>query len=160
MKCLSRRKLADYQVGRLSQEERARVQRHLETCPRCQVEAQALEDTARLLRPMPTVEPPADLWARVSAQLTPRPHRVPWVGRRPTWQPALAGALALLIVLFAVFALPVLHGGAKLPLAPAGDIAVRAQLSAAWDNPLSDKAALGLAMLATTQEESSQEVMD
>lgn len=157
MGCAVRRKLADYEVGLLPAREAYAVARHLERCPDCQAELAALRATADLLRAEPPTDPPVDLWPAIRSRLTPRSART----RRPSraWQPALALAMVLLLVVAAVWVLPALQHQA-LPLAPAGDgdTVAQVQLAAAWEAPLADQAALGLAMLATLDEDRPLEV--
>jgi len=155
MNCRIKRKLADYQVGALPEPERAVVARHLEQCPACQAELAALERTGALLQPMPRADAPRHVWAGVASQLTPR--RAP---QRLHWAPAFAAAMVVLIVALAVF-VPMLHG--HFAHGPSQDAYADLQVAAAWNTPLADKAALGLALIATEESDplqDMQEVMD
>lgn len=158
MRCSIQRKLSDYQVGLLSPPERERVAAHLEVCASCRKEYAALQRTAEMLQPMPLRGAPPEVWRGVQSRLKPRRKSVghPLRLRRP----ALALAMVMLIVVMAVFMMPMLHHQANLPLAPSGDSYVAAQLSAAWDTPLSDSAAIGLAMVDMTADKSVSGVVD
>jgi anti-sigma factor RsiW len=161
MKCRTNQKLAAYQVGALNPHERAEVERHLHGCAACRAEMAALERTAQLLRPMPTADAPPQVWAHVARQLTPRhAGRRVAVPQRRNWMPAFAAAILVLIVALAVV-LPLMHG--HFAGAPSEVAYADLQLAAAWDTPLADKAALGLALLATEEVDplrELQEVMD
>src|SRR6202000_2684105 len=68
--------LGAYALGDLPPDERAALAAHLEGCPECQAELRELEGVAALL-PLadparieaPAVRPPADLGARIEAQI-------------------------------------------------------------------------------------------
>lgn len=158
MKCRITRKLASYQVGALNQREHADVARHVQGCATCRAELAALERTARLLGPMPVADAPPQVWAGIARQLTPRhaPLRVVVPARR-AWVPAFAAAMLVLIVALAVL-LPLMHG--QVTNAPSQIAYADLQLAAAWDTPLSDKAALGLAVLASEDADLLQGVQE
>lgn len=144
MKCSYHRKLADYQVGELQGPARARLAEHLVTCAACRRQLAALQATADLLLPMPLRDAPAATWRYVQARLTPRRSSV--ATRVRQWTPAFAAVMVLLIVAAAL--VPMTHT-APLPQQLADtDGYSQVQLAAAWDSPLADKAALGLAMIA------------
>ncbi|MBU0606435.1 MAG: hypothetical protein KKI08_01060 [Armatimonadetes bacterium] len=152
------RKLAAYQVGALTHQEHNDVARHVQGCPRCRAELAALERTAQLLRPMPVAEAPPQVWSGIARQLTPRhaPLRVVVPARR-AWVPAFAAAMLVLIVALAVV-LPLMHG--QVANNPSQIAYADLQLAAAWDAPLSDKAALGLAVLASEDADPLQGVQE
>lgn len=156
MKCRMCRKLADYQAGALNGPQRDDLARHLAACPTCQAELAALNRTAALLQPMPQADAPREVWARVACQLTPR-RTASGAGTRRVWIPAMAAAMLIVIVAFA-FVMPMLHGHVGAPAS--GDGYGDLQVAAAWDNPLSDKAALGLAMLATDDTDPLQDLQE
>jgi len=161
MKCRMNRKLAAYQVGALPPQERADVERHLHGCARCRAEMAALARTAQLLRPMPVADAPPQVWAHVARQLTPRHAGRRVATARPrNWMPAFAVAALMLIVALAVV-LPLMHG--HVANGPSQIAYADLQLAASWDTPLADKAALGLAVLASENSDplqSIQEAMD
>lgn len=142
MKCRYHRRLASYQVGLLSAAERKRLEAHLATCADCRQELADLEATTRLLGRVKPVDAPAPTWGQVQSRLTPRRRQ-----RSPLrqWSPVFAAALVLLMI--GVALLPGLHGPATSGL-PNSDGYAQVQMAAAWDNPLADKAALGLALIA------------
>lgn len=158
MKCRMRGKLADYQVGALNERQCDMIARHLQDCPACQAELAALNRTAALLQPMRRVDAPREVWAAVACQLTPR-RAASRAGRgaRRVWIPAAAAAMLILIVALVVLG-PMMHGHLA---APSGqDSYADIQVAAAWDNPLSDKAALGLAVLATEDSDPLQDLQE
>jgi anti-sigma factor RsiW len=158
MKCKMRKQLSAYQVGLLDPTRAAAVEHHLHGCEACRHELRALQHAADLLQPARVVSPPAELWPAIRAQLKPRSRTAP----ARTWRPALAAALVLMVLVGVLTLTPLVHHGA-LPLAPAGEAVAydQVQLAAAWDTPLADRSALGLAMLAVMDEPPpSQGVMD
>src|ERR1700760_2775827 len=68
--------LGAYALGDLPADERAAIAAHLEGCPECRTELRSLEGVAAIL-PLadparieePAVRPPADLGARIEAQI-------------------------------------------------------------------------------------------
>jgi predicted anti-sigma-YlaC factor YlaD len=157
MTCRTKRKLAALQAGLLDEREAAAIRGHVQTCPVCQAELAALARATQMLQAAPRVDPPHDLWPAIQGRLTPRSRRT---RHHPVaWRPALAAAMVLVVLIGGLWLLPALQHQAPLPLAPAGDADTFAQvqLAAAWDSPLADQAALGLAMLATMDEGQQQE---
>lgn len=150
MKCRMQKELASYQVGLLDPARAAAVEHHLRECPACRRELRALQRTADLLRPARQATPPAELWPLIRAQLRPRRSAPVF----PAWRPALAAALVVM-VLVGVLVMTPLAQHSTLPLAPAGETATfdQVQLAAAWDTPLADRTALGLAMLAVMDDQ-------
>jgi anti-sigma factor RsiW len=158
MKCRHQRSLAEYQVGALCARDHAIVRDHLPHCPRCREELAALQATCDLLRPITMADAPPQTWAQVQSRLAPR-RRTSTVVRQ--WSPAFAAALLLIVVAMAL--LPGLHFGVPQAGVLDTDGYAQAQLAAAWDNPLADKAALGLALIAVEDETSAKaplEVVD
>ncbi|MGE5532449.1 MAG: anti-sigma factor family protein [Bacteroidota bacterium] len=158
MKCRHQRQLSEYQVGALCARDHAIVRDHLPHCPQCREELAALRATCDLLRPMTLAEAPPQIWTQVQARLTPR-RRTSSVVRQ--WSPAFAAALLLIVVAMAL--LPSMHFGVPQTGVLDTDGYAQVQLAAAWDNPFSDKAALGLALIAVEDETATRaplEVVD
>ena len=138
-------RLAEHAVGLLEGRERAEVERHLETCAACQRELRALQRTGTLLNAMPQEEPPPDLWDAVRRQIE-APTREP---ARASWQamfrlPRLAYAtVAAAIIVTAVVLLNPPRPPSASEVAEGADYIERHEMLA-WNDPLSDKAALGL----------------
>ncbi|MEI6503274.1 MAG: zf-HC2 domain-containing protein [Armatimonadota bacterium] len=153
MKCSYHRQLADYQVGRLPSAPLARLEAHLTTCASCRRELAALQATAALLRPMPLRDAPAATWGRVQARLTPR--RSPAATRVRQWAPAFAAVMVLLIIAAAL--IPMTHTAPVPQQLADTDGYSQVQLAAAWDSPLADRAALGLAMIALDDDATAAE---
>lgn len=142
MKCRHHRSLASYQVGLLAPAQRAKLEAHLRDCASCRHELAALGRCTELLgRIEPHSAPPAT-WGHVQARLQPRRRSASPVRQ---WAPVFAAALVLLMV--AMVLLPGLHSPVQ-PGLPNSDGYAQVQIAAAWDNPLADKAALGLALIA------------
>jgi hypothetical protein len=118
--CLS---LGAYALGDLPAEERAALAAHLEGCPDCREELRALEAVAALL-PLadparieePPVRPPADLGARIEAQIASESSREGREKRRRRFRLGVGGAVATALVaaLLALVVLP-LGGGENSP---------------------------------------------
>ena len=156
MKCNQSRQLADYQAGNLPAAAQERMRAHVSGCGHCARELAALEATARCLRPMPLHDAPPESWAQIQARLKPRHAR----GLTRRWAPAFAAALVLVVILAVVF-LPMLRpAGPALPQVAESGGYVQVQLAAAWDTPLADKAALGLAMMAVDDGSGRSEALD
>ncbi len=70
--------MATIDVNRLSSQlqphENVELKRHLETCPKCEAEYEAMLHTAAVLECLPTHAPPPDLGARIQKRIT-REHR-------------------------------------------------------------------------------------
>jgi anti-sigma factor RsiW len=154
MRCRQSRSLAKYQVGLLGPAEATRLERHLEGCPACRRELAALANTVDLLRPMPLHDAPRATWPGVQARLRPRRS----ASRVRRWVPALSAVMLLLLVVAVLLPLTG-HGPGLTPL-PDSDGYVQVQLAAAWDNPLADKAALGLAICAADDDDGPLEVLN
>jgi hypothetical protein len=115
--------LGAYALGDLPADERAAVAAHLEGCAECREELRSLEGVAALL-PLadparieaPAARPPADLGARIEAQIAAETSREEGARRRRRWRLWLGGAAATAAVA-AVLALVVLPlgGGENSP---------------------------------------------
>jgi anti-sigma-K factor RskA len=145
-------------VGALSHYERLKIERHLHGCASCRAELASLVRTTQLLQPMPRADAPPQVWAHVARNLTPRhASRRLVVRERPNWTPVFAVAALVLIVALAVV-LPLIHGHTPggTPQVAYADL----HLAASWDAPLSDKAALGLAALASESSDPLQSLQE
>ncbi|MFJ1761216.1 anti-sigma factor domain-containing protein [Amycolatopsis sp. NPDC088138] len=95
-----------YALDAVSDVERAEFERHLGECPACRQEVEELRATGARLAAAEAVEPPAELRARVLAEVTrtrqlpPRVTAAAVPGRARTWQvrAALFGAAAAAVV--------------------------------------------------------------
>ena len=114
--------LGAYALGDLPPDERAAMAAHIEGCPECRAELRELESVAALL-PLadpariegPPVRPPADLGARIEAQIaaeTSREGRVKRRSRRRWWAGG-AIATAAVAALLAIVVIPI--GGESSP---------------------------------------------
>jgi hypothetical protein len=109
-----RESLGAYALGHLGDEERASLEAHLDGCPECRAEAEALTAVATLLphadpdRFGPAPAPPADLGRRIAATIGAerRAKR-----RRKRWQLGLGISGAAAAAVTAVLAIFVLGGG-------------------------------------------------
>jgi anti-sigma-K factor RskA len=117
-----RMSLGAYALGDLPADERAALAAHLEGCSECRAELRELEGVAALL-PLadparieePALRPPADLGARIEAQIAAEASRGGRAKRRRRWRLGLGGAVAVAAVaaILALVVLPV--GGESSP---------------------------------------------
>lgn len=136
--------LSAYLDNELAPDEMAEIRRHLNDCQACQEELESLRITKRMLGGLSTPELPRDfeasLWARIE-----RPQERRWAIPRIWWpRPAVAmAAVALALVLVAV---PLVRGHLdRLKAAEVGpDLFIRTYMPAAAEDPLTDRAFLGL----------------
>jgi hypothetical protein len=114
--------LGAYALGDLPAEERATLAAHLEGCAECREELRSLEGVAALLPladpariEQPAARPPADLGARIEAQIAAESAREGRVKRRRRFRLGVGGAVAVAAVaaLLAIFVLPI--GGENSP---------------------------------------------
>jgi hypothetical protein len=111
--------LGAYALGDLPADERAAIAAHLEGCAECRAELRSLEGVAALL-PLadpalieaPTARPPADLGARIEAQIAAESAREGRVKRRRRFRLGFGGAVAVAAVA-AVLALVILPVGGE-----------------------------------------------
>jgi hypothetical protein len=114
--------LGAYALGDLPPDERAAMAAHIEGCPECRAELRELEGVAALL-PLadpariegPPVRPPADLGARIEAQIAAESAKEGRVKRRRRLRFGFGGAIAVAAVaaLLAIFVMPI--GGESSP---------------------------------------------
>jgi Putative zinc-finger len=115
--------LGAYALGDLPPEERAAISAHIEGCPECRAELRSLEGVAALL-PLadpdrieaPPVRPPADLGARIEAQIAAESSREGHEKRRRRFRLGVGGAVAAAVVaaILLIAILPV-GGGESSP---------------------------------------------
>ncbi len=146
--------LADFVAGALEARERAALESHLQECPVCRHELQALQRVGRLLDVLPPEEATAVSWQSIRRAIEP-PEPEPvrargWAWCLPIRWPRMAyaglaaAAAAVALVLFVSY-----------PLADDDDETqdfIQRHSVLAWNDPLSDKAALG-AMLGRNEAE-------
>jgi anti-sigma-K factor RskA len=114
--------LGAYALGDLPPDERAAMAAHIEGCPECRAELRELEGVAALL-PLadpariegPPMRPPADLGARIEAQIAAESAKEGRVKRRRRLRFGFGGAVAVAVVaaLLAIVVLPI--GGESSP---------------------------------------------
>lgn len=139
--------LADFAVGAIHERERTEIEHHLQACAACQQELSALQRTGTLLDATEPEEAPADLWQSIRRDIEapkPEPARVPWwealfPARWPRLAYAgLAATAVALVALIVTISQPVPTRDDETQ-----DLLVRHSMLA-WNDPLSDKAALGV----------------
>jgi hypothetical protein len=93
--------LGAYALGDLPADERAAIAAHLEGCPECRAELRSLEGVAALLPladpdrvAQPAARPPADLGARIEAQIAAEAAREGRKKRRRRFRLGVGGAVA------------------------------------------------------------------
>ncbi len=115
--------LGAYALGDLPGDERAAISAHLEGCAECRAELRELEGVAALLAladpariEAPTVRPPADLGARIEAQIAAEGSREGHERRRRRFRLWIGGAAATaaVVAVLALIVLP-LGGGENSP---------------------------------------------
>ncbi|MBS1886340.1 MAG: zf-HC2 domain-containing protein [Actinobacteria bacterium] len=109
--------LGAYALGDLPADERAAVSAHLEGCAECRAELRSLEGVAALMAladpdriEAPAASPPADLGARIEAQIAAEASRERREKRRRRLRLGAGGAVAAALVA-AVLAIAILPGG-------------------------------------------------
>lgn len=155
MQCTDiRTKLADYSVGLLDERERKAVAEHLAQCASCTAELRALERVDRLLNAVEPEEPPAYLWQSIRARIEAEPQqtRTPfWHGWLTIPRLALGGAVATaVLVALAYFGVP-RSPEEQTPLHENAEQLMHTHQMMSWGDPLSDKAALGIALASRSQ---------
>jgi hypothetical protein len=115
--------LGAYALGDLPADERAALAAHLEGCPECRAELRSLEGVAALLPladpaqiEQPAARPPADLGARIEAQIAAESSREGREKRRRRFRLGFGGAVATAAVaaVLAIIVLPI-GGGESSP---------------------------------------------
>jgi anti-sigma factor RsiW len=140
-------RLADFTVGALSEAERAEIEPHLRECAACQRELRALKRVGAALDALPPEEAAAGLWSAIRREIEPpkpAPAGAPWWEMLfPSRWPRLAyaglaaTAVAMVALLMTVSPpLPTEEDETQDFLMHHGMLA--------WNDPLSDKAALGV----------------
>ncbi len=139
--------LADFAVGALQEPERVEIERHLQTCAACQWELSALQRAGTLLDATEPEDAPANLWQSIRRDIEapkPEPARVPWwealfPARWPRLAYAgLAATAVAMVALIVTISQPVPTQDDETQ-----DFLVHHSMLA-WNDPLSDKAALGV----------------
>jgi anti-sigma factor RsiW len=139
--------LADFVVGALPEPERGEIERHLQECGVCQRELSALQRAGAALDALELEEPPTGLWQSICREIEPpkpEPAGAPWWETLlPARWPRLACA-GLAATAVAMVAL-IMTLSPPLPTEDdeTQDFLLRHGMLA-WNDPLSDKAALGV----------------
>ena len=94
-----------YVDGRLSESERAEVQKHVDACPACRVRATEFSSVSDLLDELPVIEPSPAFDVRVRARIAAEPVKqswwaLLWATLRPSLRIALAASMLLLATVF------------------------------------------------------------
>jgi anti-sigma factor RsiW len=90
-----------YVDGRLSESERAEVEKHLDACPACRVRATEFSSVSDLLDELPVIEPSPAFDVRVRARIAAEPVKQSWwAWLRPSPRIALAASMLLLATVF------------------------------------------------------------
>jgi hypothetical protein len=128
MRCEETRNLlAAYLDGETTQSEKESMEAHLAACPACREELEKLgEAQAKFKQTLKmaagNVSPSGRAWAKVRQQITQEqekaaarvlPHESFWqrtIGKRLTWKTATAGVLAVVLIVSAAIAIPILTG--------------------------------------------------
>ncbi len=152
MKCDETRvRLAEYAGGGLSYGRRFLVARHLTACASCRAELAALERTGALLARLPLASAPEGTWEAIRRSLEQAERVRPLRAARRL---AMAAALAVLVLFAGVLSrIPTSRESATTVRVVKMDRDIQSaeegHLSATWEAPLSDAAAMGLRLEAT-----------
>jgi anti-sigma factor RsiW len=97
-----------YMDGRLSESERAEVQKHLDGCAVCRVRATEFSSVNNLLDELPMIEPSPAFDVRVRARIAAEPVKQNWWGQlwttlRPAPRIAFASSVLLLATVFVIY---------------------------------------------------------
>ena len=137
--------LVDHAAGVGSPRQKAHVNKHVEACPACAWELQALRNTGELLAKM-ELEPAPDLWDAIRPNLQPRPapSRTSWIARHWIKSTAATAVLAAGIAAWMITA----------PNTQAIDqqTYLMSHASMSWREPFADRAGLGLIEVTATGE--------
>ncbi len=101
-----RERLSDYIEGELSEQERAAVEKHLETCQACRAEADALAQTLSLLSSLSPVQAPEGFASSVRHKMRRRGRRNRRVGLTLGLRqkvPFETIALVMLLIILAIY---------------------------------------------------------
>ncbi|MFB3882778.1 MAG: zf-HC2 domain-containing protein [Armatimonadota bacterium] len=141
-----RGRLADYLVGGLKARQRPRIEAHLQVCAECRAEMAALERTAAVVEGTALAEAPAGAWGAIRERIE-RPGSVVARGLRWAWG-AAASAVVIALIVIALFVTRPGGGPTEVAMSPPAEeemqVAIEARVPAAWAEPLSDEAAVGL----------------
>jgi hypothetical protein len=114
--------LGAYSLGDLPAEERATLAAHLEGCPECRAELRELEGVAAILPladpariEQPAIRPPADLGARIEAQIAAETSREGRTRRRRRFRLGLGSAVAAAAVAAVLLLVVLPIGGENSP---------------------------------------------
>jgi anti-sigma factor RsiW len=137
--------LPDHAAGAGSPRQKAYVNRHVDACPACARELQALRNTDELLAKM-ELEPAPDLWDAIRPNLQPRPARSKsgWFARHWLRSTAATAVLAAGIAAWMI----------TTPNTQAIDqqTYLMSHASMSWREPFADRAGLGLIQVTATGE--------
>jgi anti-sigma factor RsiW len=93
-----------YVDGRLSESDRAEVQKHLDACPACHVRATEFSSVSDLLDELPVIEPSPAFDVRVRARIAAEPVKQSWWASwgwlRPSPRITFAASMLLLATVF------------------------------------------------------------
>lgn len=156
--------LSEYSLGFLSDDESREVSAHLAQCPGCSERLRKVEAAADLFSRVPKAAPPAGMWAKVEQRLieeaaqaaASKPSlwsRVPAFPRRAL---ALAGSLAVAVIMFAVFFPFWPVPNVVIPVSDTGAVTyVQGHVSLAIGNPLADTSGLILVAGIASREDAA-----
>lgn len=139
--------LADFAVGALQEPERAEIGRHLHECAACLRELNVLRRTGTVLDALEPEDAPAGLWQSIRREVEtskPEPASAPWWEMMfPARWPRLAYAGLAAAAILAVALFITVSRFAPTEDDETQDFLLRHGMLA-WNDPLSDKAALGV----------------
>lgn len=96
------RNIVAYIHGDVSENQRKRIESHLETCEDCRDQLTGIVKTIELTKQLPPLKTPQNTWNAIESAITGE-NRVP--ARLSYWVKGLAGAAAAIFAVFVMFAL-------------------------------------------------------
>jgi hypothetical protein len=137
--------LPDYSVGSLSAKKREFIEKHIQNCPECLKQLEHLNNIASLMDKMPQEEPPSHLWANISERITNYEEDSFWQKSFGwLWEkriPALVSGFGMILIIASLYFL-LLKPPEKMDKSIYKDIGQHTY--SRWNNPLTDRVALGM----------------
>src|SRR6266851_7749825 len=94
-------RIVPYVDGRMKENERAQVEKHLAACPACRLRVNEFRAVSGLLDELPQIEPSAAFDARVRARVAAEPVKQSWWAVfAPSPRAALAASMLLLATIW------------------------------------------------------------
>lgn len=142
--------LPEYSVGAFSDKKREFIDHHLKNCPECMQELEYLNNVASLMNNISLEEPPDYLWANIKKEISVADENTflhksfGWLWEKRI--PALVSSFSILLVIASLYFL-LLKTFEKTEQNIYRDIGQHT--ISTWNNPLTDRVALGMIVVKT-----------